>query len=63
MRAFRTLLPLIGLAMAGMMTLTAQAKEKDDEQKVSLNKVPPAVKAAIVKAAKGAKIKEIERET
>ncbi|MBN1509656.1 MAG: PepSY-like domain-containing protein [Sedimentisphaerales bacterium] len=35
----------------------------EDEQRVSLDQLPPVVKATILAEAKGAKIKEIERET
>ncbi|MCK4660286.1 MAG: PepSY-like domain-containing protein [Phycisphaerae bacterium] len=43
------------------MTLVAWAVDK--EEKVSLDQVPPAVKATILKEAAGAEITEIERET
>ncbi len=56
------LLPLIGLAVIGMATLVAWAEDKQEEE-VTLNQVPAAVKATILKESAGGKITEIERET
>ena len=56
------LLPLIVLGLVGMVTLTAPAAEEHEEE-VTLDQVPAAVKATILKEAAGAKIREIERET
>jgi uncharacterized membrane protein YkoI len=56
------LLPLIGLSVIGMVTLVAWAQDKHEEE-VTLDQVPAAVKAAILKESAGGKITEIERET
>ncbi|MCH8804501.1 MAG: PepSY-like domain-containing protein [Planctomycetes bacterium] len=53
-------LPLIGLSVMGTVTLAAWAV---DEQEVTLDQVPAAVKATILKESAGGKITEIERET
>lgn len=57
-----TRVPLvIGLGVVGVVTLAAWAVDAKDE-KVSLDQLPPAVKATILKEAAGAEITEIERE-
>lgn len=62
MRKTKTLLPMIGLGVVGALAFVAWAAE-DDEQQVTLDQVPAAVKATILKESAGAKITEIERET
>ena len=56
------LLPLIGLGVIGMVTLVAWAGDEGEEE-VTLDQVPAAVKATILKESAGGKITEIERET
>ncbi len=56
------LLPLIGLGVIGMVTLVAWAGDEQEEE-VTLDQVPAAVKATILKESAGGKITEIERET
>ena len=58
--SMKTLLA-IGLGVVGAMTLAAWAGEKNEDE-VSLDRLPPAVKATILREAKGAAIKQIERE-
>lgn len=59
MKTTKTLLLLVGLSALGLMSYAAWA----DEEEVSIDQVPAAVKATILKEAAGAKITEIERET
>ncbi len=61
MRPSTKTLLAIGLGMIGAMTLVAGAGE-EREEKVSLDQLPPAVKATILKEARGGTIQEIERE-
>ena len=56
------LLPLIGLSVIGMVTLVAWAADGQEEE-VTLDQVPAAVKATILRESAGGKIKEIEVET
>lgn len=56
------LAPLICLAAIGMVTLVAWANDQHEEE-VTLDQVPAAVKATIVRESVGGKITEIERET
>jgi uncharacterized membrane protein YkoI len=56
------LLPLSGLVVIALVSLGAWAGD-EQEEKVTLDQVPAAVKATILAEAAGAKIKEIERET
>ena len=56
------LLPLITVSVIGMLTLIAWAND-EHEEKVTLEQVPAAVKATILKESAGGKITEIERET
>ena len=53
------LLSLISLCLIGVLTLVAWAEEEE----VTLDQVPAAVKATILKESAGGKITEIERET
>jgi len=62
MRPKKTLLSAIGLGVAGVMTFGAWAGNADEEE-VTLEQVPAAVKETILKEAAGAEITEIERET
>ena len=55
------LLPLIGMAVIGTVTLVALAADEHEEE-VTLDQLPAAVKATILKEAAGGKITEIERE-
>ena len=55
------LLPLTGLGVIGMVTLVAWAGGEHEEE-VTLEQVPAAVKATILKESAGGKITEIERE-
>ncbi len=52
---------VIGLSVMSAVTLVAWAEEKEEE--VTLDQVPAAVKATILKEADGGQIKEIERAT
>jgi len=54
---------LLGAGLVGAAAVVVRAGEDEDEQKVSLEQVPAAVKATILKEAQGGTIKEIERET
>ena len=56
-----TWLPLVGLSVIGMVTLMASADDGQEEE-VTLDQVPAAVQAAILKESAGAEIAEIERE-
>ena len=56
----KTLLAL-GFGVVGAMTLVAGAGEEREEQ-VSLDQLPPGVKATILREARGGTIQEIERE-
>ena len=62
MKPGKTLRLAIGLSAVGMMSLGAGAA-RADEQEVTLDQVPAAVKATILKESAGGKITEIERET
>ncbi|HUW81506.1 MAG TPA: PepSY-like domain-containing protein [Phycisphaerae bacterium] len=62
MRKTKVLLPMIGLGVVGALAFAAWAAE-GDEQQVTLDQVPAAVKATILKESAGAKITGIERET
>jgi len=53
---------LIGLGVVGTLAFTAWAAQEGEEQ-VTLDQVPAAVKATILKESAGGKITEIERET
>lgn len=53
---------IIALGFAAMLTLVARAAPEGEEE-VTLDQVPAAVKATILKEAAGGKITEIERET
>ncbi len=59
----RVQLALVGLALVVGVAVTGLANGDEDEEKVSIDQVPAAVKATILKEAGGATIKEIERET
>lgn len=53
-----------GAAMIGAVAVAVWAAEKEaKEEKVSLDQVPAAVKATILKAAEGGAVKEVERES
>lgn len=54
-------LPLIGMAVLSAATLVAWAQ--DDEVEVTIDQVPAAVKATILRESAGGQIKEIEAET
>ena len=62
MRKSNVLLQLIGVGVVGALAFAAWAGPGDEEP-VTLDQVPAAVKATILKEAAGAKITEIERET
>ena len=62
MRKSKVLLPLIGLGVVGTLAFVAWAGPEGEEP-VTLDQVPAAVKATILKESAGAKITEIERET
>jgi len=62
MKRTKGLLPLIGLGVVGALAFAAWAAQEDEEQ-VTLDQVPAAVKATILKESAGGKITEIERET
>jgi uncharacterized membrane protein YkoI len=55
-------LPLVGLSVIGMLTLVAWADDGQEEE-VTLDQVPAAVKTTILRESAGDKITEIERET
>jgi len=61
MRLGKTRLLVIGLGVVGVMAFAAWAGNADEE-KVTFDQVPAAVKATILREAAGAEIKEIERE-
>ena len=61
-------LGVVVLAAFGFATLSVSGEADDDndnenEQQISVDELPAAVKAAIKKAAQGARIEEVERET
>jgi hypothetical protein len=61
------LLGTVGLLVAGLATGNARAAEKakkgeEQEVKVTLDQVPAAVKATLVKEARGAAIKSVDKE-
>lgn len=62
MKRNKALLSLIGLGVVGTLTFAAWAAQEHEEQ-VTLDQVPAAVKATILKESAGGKITEIERET
>ena len=62
MKKQKLLFPATGLCVIGLLTLVAWATD-GQEEKITLDQVPAAVKATILKEAAGAKITEIERET
>jgi len=62
MRAHRVLAGLVALGVAVAFAMTAQA-DGGKEEKVTLDKVPAAVKETLLKEVKDGKITEIERET
>lgn len=63
MRANRVLTGLMTLGIAAAFAMTAWAGEGKNEEKVTLDKVPAAVKETLLKEVKDGKITEIERET
>ena len=62
MRTRAMLLSAVGLSVVGLLTLVAWATQVHEEE-VTLDQVPAAVKATILKESAGGKITEIERET
>jgi len=62
MKARWAVLTLVGLVCFGAAAITVLANDKDEEE-VSIDQIPPTVKATILKEAKGGKIQEIGRET
>ncbi|MHC4089157.1 MAG: PepSY domain-containing protein, partial [Planctomycetota bacterium] len=56
------LLSLVGLSAIGLVAFAAWAGDEHEEE-VSLEQVPAAVKATILRESAGGKITEIERET
>jgi len=62
MRKSKVLLSVIGLGVVGTLALAAWAAQ-EDEERVTLDQVPAAVKATILREAAGGEIKEIEVET
>ncbi len=62
MRSSMIVLLVVGLGVVGGVAFGAWASNAQEEQ-VTLDQVPPAVKATILSEAAGAEIKEIERET
>lgn len=62
MKARWTVLTFVGLVSFGAAAITVLANDKDEEE-VSIDQVPAAVKATILKEAKGGTLQEIERET
>ena len=56
------LLPLFGLGVISTVSLVAWAEDEREEE-ITLEQVPAAVRATILKEAAGAKITEVERET
>ena len=62
MRKSKVLLPLVGLGVVGTLAFATWAGPENEEP-VTLDQVPAAVKATILKESAGAKITEIERET
>lgn len=62
MRTSTRILLGIGLGLAGGLVFTVRAQNMD-EQEVTLDQVPAAVRATILNEAAGAEIKELERET
>lgn len=60
MKARLMLLGVLGAGLVGAFTLTAWAAEEAKEEKVSIDQVPAAVKAAILK--EGGKVEDIARE-
>jgi len=59
----KVMLVLAGVGLIVAMAIAGQMAKEADEEKVSLDQVPPAVRATILKAAEGGTIKEIERES
>ena len=62
MTARSVFVAMIGLGVCGVLTLGALPDDRHEEE-VTLDQVPAAVKATILKEAAGAKVTEIERET
>ncbi|HUU94471.1 MAG TPA: PepSY-like domain-containing protein [Phycisphaerae bacterium] len=63
MRMNKTLVGLVGMGALAGIVVAAWASAPADEQEVTLEQVPAAVKATILKESAGGKIAEIERET
>jgi uncharacterized membrane protein YkoI len=57
------LLGLVAVGLLAGLTAGVWAGANEREEKVSIDQVPAAVKATILKETQGARIKEIERET
>jgi len=64
MKARSILLGVLGVGLVGAMAVWAAEKEEkqEKEQKVTLDQVPAAVKATILKEAEGGKVGDVERE-
>jgi uncharacterized membrane protein YkoI len=62
MRKSKALLSVIGLGVVGTLALAAWAAQ-ESEERVTLDQVPAAVKATVLREAAGGEIKEIEVET
>lgn len=58
----KKVLMTVGLGVVGVVAFAAWAAQ-EDEERVTLDQVPAAVKATILREAAGGEIKEIERET
>jgi hypothetical protein len=53
-----------GLAVAGLFVIVVSASAAEDkEQRVSMDQLPPAVKATLDRESAGGKVDEIEKET
>ncbi len=52
----------LGLGLLGAVAATGWANYDDDEEQISIDKVPAKARAALLKHAKGAKFTEVERE-
>ena len=61
---YRIIIAVSAVALASVATLSSivAAEKEDTEQKIRLADVPRAVRAAIKRATKGAKVEEIEQE-
>jgi len=62
-KSYKIYAPSIGMIQDEDLLLTKYSKAKSKEEEVSLEDLPPAVRAAIEKHAAGGQIKEIEKET